>query len=96
MNRLNSFTRINLESVSTSKGNQQKWFNGKYWYKSNFMGYENVAEVVVSILCSCIQNLDYVKYDLYEQDCCVSKDFLGDNEFISFNKILRSFGISSA
>lgn len=96
MNRLNSFTRINLESASTSKGNQQKWFDGKYWYKSNFMGYENVAEVVVSILCSCIQNLDYVKYDLYEQDYCVSKDFLGDNEFISFNKILRSFGVSSS
>ena len=28
---------VNLVS---SKGNQLKWFDGEYWYKADFLGYE--------------------------------------------------------
>lgn len=65
MNRLNSFTRINLESVSTSKGNQQKWFDGKYWYKSNFMGYEKELE-------RCLDVLNYT-FNKWEGDLWIQK-----------------------
>ncbi|MDO5407621.1 MAG: hypothetical protein Q4F28_09865 [Eubacteriales bacterium] len=34
----------------SSKGNQLKWRLGDYWYKADYMGYEGLAEVVVSRL----------------------------------------------
>ena len=33
----------------TSKGDQPKWRRGSLWYKADHMGYEALAEVVVSL-----------------------------------------------
>ena len=32
----------------TSKGDQRKWKVGDRWYKADYMGYESLAEVLVS------------------------------------------------
>ena len=34
----------------TSKGNQLKWKYYGYWYKADHMGYEGLAETIVSAL----------------------------------------------
>lgn len=34
----------------TSKGNQLKWKCDRYWYKADHMGYEGLAETIVSAL----------------------------------------------
>ena len=34
----------------TSKGDQLKWKSEKKWYKADYMGYEGLAEVLVSHL----------------------------------------------
>lgn len=34
----------------TSKGNQLKWKCDGYWYKADHMGYEGLAETIVSAL----------------------------------------------
>ena len=48
---------INLDLVErtetaghSSKGNQLKWRQGDIWYKADYMGYEGMAEVVISDL----------------------------------------------
>lgn len=87
---------------STSKGNQLKWKKDNIWYKANFLGYENVAEVVVSLLCSCIEDLDFIEYNLdkvfykyNEYNVCTSKDFLVESELITFSHLLNQVGITS-
>ena len=57
---------INLDKYSpfhktghTSKGDQRKWEIDGIWYKADYMGYESLAEVLVSRLLkkSSLQNL---------------------------------------
>lgn len=40
---------------STSKGNQRKWYQGNLFIKEDYLGYEGIAECVVSTLLSCIE-----------------------------------------
>lgn len=50
---------------STSKGDQPKWADGTYWYKADYMGYEGLSEVLVSVMLqhSNAQSLcPYVRY----------------------------------
>jgi len=38
-----------IRNVSgSSKGNQLKWSDGRYWYKSDYLGYEGLAEYAAS------------------------------------------------
>ena len=83
----------------TSKGNQPKWHIGDKWYKADHMGYEALAEYVVSRLLEKSNVDDFVKYDLIKINYdnkegigCVSKDFKSDNEMlIPLEKLHRQY-----
>ena len=49
----------------SSKGNQLKWYSGKKWYKADYMGYEGLAEYVVSRLLqfSSLEQDAFILYD---------------------------------
>lgn len=51
---------IKTEARQSSKGNQLKWLNDGIWYKADYMGYEALAEYIVSQL--------LMKSSLSEQD----------------------------
>lgn len=90
-------TEDNLLELSTqSKGNQMKFHLNNDWIKSDYLGYESISEVIVSILLSCIKDLNYVSYNFCSisfRDLnlfgCYSKSFIEDcEEFITFDKLL--------
>jgi hypothetical protein len=68
-----------------SKGNQTKWEADGYWYKEDFMGFESLAEYVVSEILK-DSNLDnFVEYcyvKVNNKNCCKSKNFLKDSELV--------------
>ena len=47
----------------SSKGNQPKWFLDQKWYKADHMGYEGLAEVLVSRLLCQSNAIDYIRYE---------------------------------
>ena len=55
-------------SRQSSKGNQLKWENEGIWYKADFLGYEGLAEYVISHLLkkSTLSEDEFVLYDLEE------------------------------
>lgn len=72
----------------TSKGNQMKWsFEGR-WYKADHMGYEGLAETLVSrLLADSSIGVPYVRYEPAQICCdgktmtgCVSSSFLQEGE----------------
>lgn len=101
---LTSIKKEKIES-HTSKGNQPKWHIGDIWYKADHMGYEALAEYVVSELLKKSNLNDFVEYELvfinYDNKNsigCVSKDFKNNNEMlIPLEKLHRQyFGIGLA
>lgn len=54
-----------MEDRHSSKGNQLKWNDGKYWYKADYTGYEGMAEYTVSSLLrySDLKPEEYVSYE---------------------------------
>ena len=59
-------TEIEKEKIEnhTSKGNQPKWHIKNKWYKADHMGYEALAEYVVSELLKKSDIGDFVDYHL--------------------------------
>ena len=57
-------SRTNI--VQSSKGNQLKWENAGIWYKADYLGYEGLAEYIVSSLLreSTLDKIEYVQYEL--------------------------------
>lgn len=89
----------------SSKGNQWKWKQGDYWYKADYLGYESMAEVIVSRLLKKSSVEDFVLYELEEIQYgeqvwkgCRSRNFLGKGEsLITLERLHQSFtGISLA
>lgn len=65
-----------LYNTSSSLGNQIKWKHGDMYVKLNCLGYEDIAEVLVSHLMSFtnLQNDEYLKYYsclIYEDGVCL-------------------------
>lgn len=85
--------------ISTSKGNQIKMQVGGYWYKTDYLGYEGLAEYLASQLLSYTNISTYAKYEMTEISLngqkfngCRSKDFLGKNEeIVTAAKLFRSY-----
>ncbi|MBR5896809.1 MAG: hypothetical protein IKZ39_04265, partial [Lachnospiraceae bacterium] len=82
----------------SSKGNQLKFSKEGMWYKADYLGYEGLAECVVSKLLS-LSNLgldEYVDYDLetieYNENVfkgCKSRDFLRDSQLITLERLIK-------
>lgn len=52
----------------SSKGNQLKWENNGIWYKADYMGYEGLAEYMIShlLIKSTLSKEEYVLYEPVE------------------------------
>lgn len=98
--------RINLDMVEqepmqghTSKGDQPKWQLKGKWYKTDHMGYEALAEVVVSQLLKQSNVPDFVEYEpvwiQYKEKNlpgCVSKNFRAKDEMlVPFERLHRAY-----
>lgn len=83
----------------TSKGDQPKWKRSGNWYKADHMGYEALAEVIVSRLLAHSNAADLVTYDpvlLHYDDKdvagCISRDFMRKGEMlIPFERLHRAY-----
>ena len=52
-----------VEYSRTSKGNQPKWHDGQFWFKQDMLGYEALAEVMISSLLARSNLQDHVHYE---------------------------------
>lgn len=92
-----------ISQEGTSKGNQDKWFKDGIWIKSNALGYEDVAECLISELleCSNLNQEEFVKYypcvinnEGVLSNGCYSKDFLKKGESLfTINRLMRQLMI---
>lgn len=90
---------------TSSKGNQNKWFFEGSWYKEDSLGYEALAEVLVSRLLCKTNAEEFVAYE-YEQiernrkqyHGCKSGDFLlpEDDKLISVERLIQAYKGESA
>lgn len=95
----------NSRKISSSKGNQIKMIDDNSWYKIDYLGYEGLAEFLVSKLLAYTNITEYVKYDITKISLndniyigCRSKNFLKeDEEIVTADRLFKSFeGISAA
>lgn len=84
----------------TSKGNQLKWKCDGYWYKADHMGYEGLAETIVSAMLAkstikypfVVYEYSQIKYKDRVYSGCKSADFLADGyDLIPLEKLYRKF-----
>lgn len=79
----------------SSKGRQPKYYEDGYWYKVNNVGYEGLAERLVSMLLSHSNIKNFVRYEqcmINGRPGCRSKNFLLENEsFISFQRLYELY-----
>ena len=85
----------------SSKGNQLKWMSNDYWYKSDYTGYEGLAEYMVSGLLrhSNLAEEKFIHYDteeiFYEGRCylgCRSRNFLPPGwQLITLERLFMSY-----
>lgn len=88
--------QINMNRNS-SKGNQLKWFDAGNWYKADYLGYEGLAEYLISHLLEKSTVIPRVSYELDEisyQDTiykgCRCTDFLQEGqEVLTLEKLFR-------
>lgn len=76
-------------------GNQIKFLKDEYWYKINDVGDEGLAEELTSVILSCSNMRNHVKYERCEingKPGCRSKNFLGEGEsFISLRRLYQHY-----
>lgn len=93
---------------TSSKGNQEKWFDNGVWYKLDQFGYEALAETLISSLLqrSNIEQETLFKFTRYkmerihvhgrERTGCSSKNFLGEGQaIITVNHLLKRYETKS-
>lgn len=88
---------MKIDGHFSSKGNQWKWNDGKWWYKADQLGYETLTETVVSHLLthSTIDNhviYEPVIIDYHGREMlgCKSKNFLQPSEeLITLERLFR-------
>ena len=87
------------EGRRSSKGNQLKWQNNDIWYKADYLGYEGLAECVVSALLN-RSSLSEEEFVIYEQESirykaqvykgCSSKDFADGWQTITLERLFKN------
>ena len=90
---------------TSSKGNQNKWFDGENWYKEDGLGYEALSEVLVSRLLERTTVETFVRYEkvalekggFCHSGCC-SADFMmpEDEKIISVERLFQAYRGESA
>lgn len=89
-----------IESANhSSKGNQPKWFINGIWYKADHMGYEGLAEIVVSKLLKKTNITNFVEYypvkieyGYHNRNGCYSRNFLKNGyELIPLERLHRLY-----
>ena len=98
--------KINLDAITqepiqghTSKGDQPKWQLDGKWYKADHMGYEALAEVLISRLLKRSNVTNFVEYEPVLIQCqgrevpgCVSRSFRGKDEMlVPFERLHRAY-----
>lgn len=91
-------SRVHTEGHS-SKGDQPKWSYNDKWYKADYMGYEALAEIVISRLLQKSNAKDFVVYqpvEIKDGDKtyigCESANFREKNEqLIPFERLHRAY-----
>lgn len=92
-------------NLTSSKGNQNKWCVDGVWYKADGLGYEALAEVLVSRLLEKV-NIDYfVRYEYEPLEWngavfhgCRSRNFMTDEDdkIVSVERLFQTFEGESA
>ena len=90
----------------TSKGDQPKWQHDDTWYKADYMGYETLSEVIISMLLAKSNAAEFVTYEpvMIESSRktvgCASPNFRGKNEMLvpleRLHRAYRGMGLSAA
>ena len=93
---------VHQQDRRSSKGNQLKFERDGIWYKADYLGYEGLAETVISKLLrfSSLDPSEYVEYDteeiLYNDQVftgCRSRDFTDGWQLITLERLLlRVYG----
>ena len=98
--------KINLDTITqepiqghSSKGDQPKWQLDGKWYKADHMGYEALAEVLISGLLKRSNASDFVEYKPVliqyqgkEMPGCISQSFREKNEMlVPFERLHRAY-----
>ncbi len=90
---------------TSSKGNQTKWFDRGVWYKEDSLGYEALAEVLVSRMLKKTNAGFFVPYEYEElkrggilRHGCRAGDFLEpeDDKLISVERLFQAYRGESA
>lgn len=88
---------IQTQNRRSSKGNQLKFERDYIWYKADYLGYEGLAEYVVSKLLyfSSLQESEFVDYELEQIiyngktfNACKSRDFTEGWQVITLERLL--------
>lgn len=91
--------------MTSSKGNQNKWYADGKWYKEDGLGYEALAEVLVSRLLkktNVRQSVTYEYEALYRENRvvhgCVSENFMEpeDDKVVSVERLFQAWEGQSA
>ena len=92
---------IKTNDRQSSKGNQLKWYRDDIWYKADYMGYEGLAEYVISCLLekSSLRCEEYVLYETEEIAYkkrrylgCKSKNFLPEGwQLITLERLFQGY-----
>lgn len=90
---------VRPQAISSSKGNQLKWENDNVWYKADYMGYEGLAEYVVShMLCKSSLNKkeiviyepEQIKYKRIVYQGVKSNSFInGEQQIVTLERLFR-------
>lgn len=99
----NSDMLISEHSITTSKGNQPKWYTkDNKFVKGDQLGYEGLSEFLCSRLLSISTCTSFVKYDMIKMEKnskkirgCISENFLTvDKKLITVYRLFQSNGIN--
>lgn len=90
---------LRMTANSSSKGNQMKWCSEGQWYKADYMGYEGLAEVLISQLLEMSGVPGTVHYELVRikyrgrvQPGCRSRNFLREGEeLVTVDRLFRQY-----
>lgn len=85
--------RYAIPMKSGSKGSQPKYFKDGYWYKTDCVGCEGLAEEIVSDLLNYSNLINFVHYErclINGLKGCRSRDFTNGGDLVTFNRIYKN------